>query len=290
MTELTVAPADSAFVPPRADDAVARRSFVRRQPLMAVGVALLAGFAFMAIAGPLIVRDPLATDAANVYASPSWSYPFGTDKFGRDVFARAVHAARLDLTLAIVIAVASTLVGSFIGLIAGYWGRAVDEVVMRSTDVVLAFPGFVLALLFVTVLGGSSVSVAIGVAVAYMPYFVRLTRAEVLAQRELEYVDAAILAGNPRWRVAVRHILPNALRPSLIQSTLVAGWAITTVGGLAFLGVGIQPPTPAWGVMVADGANDVLIGIWWTALFPGALIVLAATAFQFIGDDLGREQ
>jgi peptide/nickel transport system permease protein len=289
MTDVSVDATVARFEPPRADVAVTRRSLARRQPLLAVGVGLLVAFAVMAIIGPFFVRDPLATDTSNVYASPSWDYLFGTDKFGRDVFARSVHAARLDLTLAIVIAITSTIVGSVIGLVSGYWGGKVDEVIMRITDIVLAFPGFVLALLFVTVLGGSTVSVSIGVAVAYMPYFVRLTRAEVLAQRELEYVDAAVLAGNPRWRVALRHVLPNSLRPSLVQSTLVAGWAITTVGGLAFLGVGIQPPTPEWGVMVADGANDILVGIWWTALFPGALIVLAAAAFQFIGDDLGRD-
>jgi peptide/nickel transport system permease protein len=285
-----VASATAPFVPPRADHAVQRTSVLRRQPLLAVGVVLLVAFAAMAIVGPLLVRDPLATDTSNVYASPSWRHLFGTDKFGRDVFARSVHAARLDLMLALVISVAATVTGSIIGLVAGYWGGVVDEVVMRITDVVLAFPGFVLALLFVTVLGGSTASVAVGVAIAYVPFFVRLTRAEVLAQRELEYVDAAVLAGNSRWRVALRHVLPNSLRPSLVQFTLVAGWAITTVGGLAFLGVGIQPPRPEWGVMVSEGSNDILIGIWWTALFPGALIVLAAAAFQFIGDDLGRDR
>lgn len=280
----------TAFVPPRYEAEATRPSLLRRQPLLVVGLALLGGFALFAIVGPFFVRDPLTANTANVYASPSWHYPFGTDKFGRDVFARTVHAARLDLTLALVIAVASTIVGSLIGLIAGYWGGIVDEVIMRITDVVLAFPGFVLALLFVTVLGGGSVSVSIGVTAAYVPYFIRLTRAEVLAQRELEYVDAAVLAGNSRWRVALRHVLPNSLRPSLVQSTLVAGWAITTVGGLAFLGVGIQPPQPEWGVMVADSASDILLGIWWTSLFPGALIVLAAAAFQFVGDDLGRDR
>jgi peptide/nickel transport system permease protein len=285
MTEIT-----AEFVPPREHTEPVTRSVFRRQPLLTIGVGLVIVFAAMAIVGPFIVSDPLATDTANSYAAPSWSHLFGTDKYGRDIFARSVHAARLDLTLGVVIAAAATIAGSVIGLVAGYWGGAVDEVIMRFTDVVLAFPGFVLALLLVTVLGGSGVSVSIGVTIAYIPYFIRLTRAEVLAQRELEYVDAAVLAGNRRWRVALRHVLPNSLRPSLVQATLVAGWAITTVGGLAFLGVGIQPPTAEWGVMVAEGSNDVLTGEWWTALFPGALIVLAAAAFQFIGDDLGRER
>ena len=280
----------AVFVPPRDTTPDTKTSLFRRQPLLVVGIGLVVGFAVMAIIGPYLVADPLATDTANSFAPPSSDHLFGTDKYGRDVFARSVHAARLDLWLGVAIAFGATITGSLIGLIAGYWGGMVDEIVMRFTDVVLAFPGFVLALLLVTVMGGSATSVAIGVTVAYVPYFVRLTRAEVLKQRELEYVDAALLAGNRRSRVAVRHVLPNSLRPSLVQATLVAGWAITTVGGLAFLGVGIQPPTAEWGVMVAEGSNDILTGEWWTALFPGALIVLAAAAFQFIGDDLGRDR
>ena len=160
---------------------------------------------------------------------------------------------------------------------------------MRRTYVVLAFPGFVLALVLVAVLGNSIPNVMVAVAAAYIPYFVRLTRAEVLSQRELEYVDGARLAGNSRWRIAFRHVLPNSLRPSLVQATLVAGWSILTVAGLAFLGVGIRPPTPEWGVMVAEGAPDIITGQWWTALFPGGLIVLAVMAFHFIGDEFGGE-
>ncbi len=278
------------FVPPELTEEAKRRSFVRRQPMMTAGIVLLGALLLFAVIGPFLTPDPLATDPGNAFAPPSWDHPFGTDKFGRDVLARSANAARLDLWLGLIISIAAAAVGSLIGLIAGFWGGAVDDLVMRGTDVVLAFPSFVLALLLVTVLGGSSTSVAVGVAVSFMPYFVRLTRAETLAQRELDYVDGARLAGNSRLRIAVRHVLPNSVRPSLVQATLVAGWAITTVGGLAFLGVGIQPPTPEWGVMVADGAGDILTGVWWTSLFPGGLIVLAAAAFQFIGDDLGRAE
>ncbi|HUW78221.1 MAG TPA: ABC transporter permease [Candidatus Nanopelagicaceae bacterium] len=280
----------SRFVPPVFSEPPTRKSFIRRQPMMTIGIAtivLLIGFAAI---GPWFVGDPRATFPGSSFAPPSWSHFFGTDMYGRDVFARAVNAARLDLWLGIVISVVATIIGSLIGLVAGYWGGWVDDVVMRLTDITLAFPGFVLAILLVTVLGGSSTSVAIGVTVSFIPYFIRLTRAEVLGQRELEYVDGAILAGNSKLRVALRHVLPNSLKPSLVQATLVAGWAITTVGGLAFLGIGIHPPTPEWGVMVAEGSNDILTGVWWTALFPGALIVIAASAFQFIGDDLGSKR
>ena len=261
----------------------------RRKPLLIVGLVILTLFVLLAVFGPLFVRDPRVTDPANAYQPPSPDYWFGTDKFGRDVFARAVHAARLDITIGIVIAAAAMVIGSTVGVISGYFGGWVDEALMRVTDVVLAFPGFVLALVLVAAIGNSIPNVVVAVTIAYVPYFIRLTRAQVLAERELEYVDGARLAGNGTWRIAFRHVLPNSLGPSVVQAALVAGWAILTVAGLAFLGVGIRPPTAEWGVMVAEGAPDIITGQWWTALFAGGMIVLAAMAFQFIGDDLGAE-
>ena len=261
----------------------------RRKPLLVVGLIILTIYVLLAVAGPFFVDDPRATDPANFYQGPSADNLFGTDKFGRDVFARAVHATRLDITIGIVIALSSMIIGSAIGVISGYYGGWIDEIMMRITDVVLAFPGFVLALVLVAAIGNSIPNVLIAVSVAYIPYFIRLTRAQVLAERELEYVDGAKLAGNRPWRVAFRHVLPNSMGPSFVQAALVAGWAILTVAGLAFLGVGIRPPTAEWGVMVAEGAPDIITGQWWTALFPGGLIVLAAMSFQFIGDDLGAE-
>jgi peptide/nickel transport system permease protein len=252
-------------------------------------MVILALYVILAVAGPFFVDDPRVTDPTNYYQGPSADNWFGTDKFGRDVFARAVHAARLDITIGIVIALSSMVIGSAIGVVSGYFGGWVDEVMMRLTDVVLAFPGFVLALVLVAAIGNSVPNVVAAVSVAYIPYFIRLTRAQVLAERELEYVDGAKLAGNSPWRVAFRHVLPNSMGPSFVQAALVAGWAILTVAGLAFLGVGIRPPTAEWGVMVAEGAPDIITGQWWTALFPGGMIVLAAMAFQFIGDDLGAE-
>ena len=263
----------------------------RKHPMAAVGLLLLATYVLIALVGPAFVGDPLKTSAADALTGPSASHLLGTDRFGRDVLARAVVAARMDLLVGVVIAVAAGTVGSLIGVVAGYAGGVVDEVVMRVTDVILAFPGFVLALIIVAVLGEGVPNVVIAVAVAYSPYFVRLTRSRALAEREREYVDAAALSGNRRWRIALRHVMPNSLGPAYTQATLVAGWAILDVAGLAFLGVGIQPPTAEWGVMVAEGANDVLTGAWWTALVPGALIVLLALAFQMVGDDLqGRRR
>lgn len=268
-----------------------RRLFrlVRQKPLLAMGVILLALFAGLAIVGPFFVSDPLKTNPAATFLAPSAEHWFGTDNFGRDVFARSVHAARLDLTMGIIISVIALLIGSAIGVISGYFGGRVDEIVMRLTDVLLAFPGFVLALVIVAALEDSTRNVIIAVAVSYVPYFTRLTRGQVLIERELEYVDGARLAGNSSWRVAFRHVLPNSLGPSVVGATLVTGYAILTVAGLAFLSVGIQPPTAEWGVMVGEGAKDIITGEWWTSFFPGAMIVVAIMAFHFIGDEFGGD-
>jgi peptide/nickel transport system permease protein len=258
----------------------------RKHPMAFAGLVLLALYVLVALVGPMFVGDPLRTSAADALTGPNASHLLGTDRFGRDVLARAVIGTRMDLAVGVVIAVSAATVGSLVGVVAGYAGGIVDEIIMRVTDIILAFPAFVLALIIVAVLGDGVPNVVVAVAVAYSPYFVRLTRARALAEREREYVDAATLSGNRRWRIALRHVLPNSLGPAYTQATLVAGWAILDVAGLAFLGVGIQPPTAEWGVMVAEGANDVLTGAWWTALVPGGLIVILALAFQMVGDDL----
>lgn len=280
---------NEAFVAPEVEGVEEQRSVFRRRALLVVGLVILMAYILLAIVGPFFVRDPLLTEPRNALAPPSGDYWFGTDQFGRDVFARAVHAVRLDLTMGVAIALIAMVVGSAIGVVAGYWGGFIDEVTMRLTDIILAFPGFVLALIIVATLSDTIPNVLIAVSISFIPYFIRLTRAQVLAERELEYVDGAKLAGNRPIRVAFRHVMPNAMSPSFVQATLVAGWGILTVAGLAFLGVGIRPPTPEWGVMVAEGAGDVITGEWWTALFPGAMIVLAAMAFQCIGDELQGE-
>ena len=277
------------FDPPRVQQEAAALSFARRKPLAVVGMVLLAAYILLAVFGPFFVDDPRTTNPSEALLPPSAEHWMGTDSFGRDVFARAVHSARLDLTLGISIAIAAMVIGSLIGVVAGSWGGFTDETLMRMTDILLAFPGFVLALILVAVLGNSTLNVGVAVTAAFVPYFIRLTRAQALAERELEYVDGAKLAGNPKWRVAFRHVLPNSLKPSLVTATLVAGWAILTVSGLAFLGVGIKPPTAEWGVMVSEGARDIDTGKWWTSLFPGAMIVLAVMAFHFIGDEFGGE-
>jgi len=263
--------------------------FVREKPLLVAGITLLLFFSVLAIIGPMLVTDPLKTNPSATFKPPSADHWFGTDNFGRDVFARSVNAARLDLTMGVIIATTALIIGAAIGVISGYFGGRIDELVMRLTDVLLAFPGFVLALVVVAALEESTTNVMIAVSISYIPYFIRLTRGQVLIERELEYVDGARLAGNRPLRVAFRHVLPNSFGPSIVGATLVTGYAILTVAGLAFLSVGIQPPTAEWGVMVGEGAKDIITGEWWTSLFPGGMIVVAIMAFHFIGDELGGQ-
>tara|TARA_Y100000294_G_scaffold175838_1_gene196841 strand:- start:6405 stop:7310 length:906 start_codon:yes stop_codon:yes gene_type:complete len=285
-------PADSQFVVRRVyvskEQSLPRRwlSFMRANPLFTIGLILLAMFVGLATIGPFFVGDPLRTNITERFSPPSAEHWFGTDVFGRDVFARTVHAARLDLSIGLTIAFVAMVIGSTVGVISGYFGGWVDEIIMRLTDVLLAFPGFVLALIIVAALDESLLNVVIAVAAAYVPYFIRLTRAQALVEREQEYADAAQLAGNSPFRVAFRHVMPNSLQPALVSATLVTGWAVLTVAGLAFLSVGIQPPKAEWGVMVGEGARDIITGEWWTSLFPGGMVVLAVMAFHFIGDDL----
>ena len=259
----------------------------RWSPGLIAGLTILVVVLLVGFIGPLFTADPLDTNPMSIHLPPSWQHWFGTDQYGRDVFSRAVYAARLDVSLGLATSVSAMVVGTAIGVVAGFWGGRIGGAIMRGIDVLLAFPGFVLAMLLVAALGNTIPKVMLAVGLAFVPYFVRLTRAQVLAEREMEYVDGARLAGASNARIAFVHVLPNSLRPSIVQATLCAGWTILNVSGLAFLGVGIRQPTPEWGVMVSDGTSDVIVGVWWTSIIPGALIVLVVAAFHLIGDALG---
>lgn len=266
------------------------RGRLRMGWLAVVGLAVIGVLLVVGVLGGLLLPDPLSTHAASAMQPPSSEHWLGTDRYGRDVLSRTVAAIRIDVFIGVVVAVASMSVGTLIGLLAGYVGGVLDEAIMRCVDVLLAFPSFVLAIILVAVLGDSIPNVLVAVAIGFLPYFVRLTRVEVLRERELDYVTAARIVGNGRVRIVLRHLLPNVIGPSLVQATLVSGWAILNASGLAFLGIGIRPPTPEWGVMVAEGANDIITGQWWTSLAPGAMILVAVMAFHLVGDDLRGKQ
>ncbi len=258
-----------------------------RFPMFIIGVMIIIFFLIIVVIGPWLTPfDPAMPNPKYTLGEPNAIHPFGTDKFGRDVLTRIIYAARLDLLIALFVSLLSFSLGSLIGGVVGFYGGKVDLIAMRVVDVMFAFPAFILAMAITSALGDTVQNVIIAITIAYTPYFIRLTRGEMLTVRNRQYADAAVSVGNPGWRVALVHLLPNALTPSLVQMTLVSGWAILDAAGLAFLGLGITPPTAEWGVMVSEGAQRIITGEWWVWLYPGAAIVLAAFAFNLVGDGL----
>ncbi|MCP9967690.1 ABC transporter permease [Actinomadura madurae] len=236
---------------------------------------------------PLFGTGDVAQDSEGLLP-PSGEHPFGTDRYGRDVFLRCIAAARIDIALGLAVAVVVLAVGSVIGAVSATFGRVVDGVVMRVTDVLLAFPGVVLALIITASLDKNAWFAATAVVVAFLPLLVRLARAKALEVRSADYIAAARLTGTSTARIAITHVLPNSFKYPFVQSTLVASWAILDFAALSFLGVGVRPPTAEWGAMIAEGVGDNLGGSWWPSFFPGLMILLSAASFQIIGDWLDR--
>jgi peptide/nickel transport system permease protein len=262
------------------------RSLLGRK-LFFLSLFLVLVLLFLAIFAPLVVPyNPLTTNPEEQFLPPSREHWMGTDQFGRDMFARLVHATRLDFLISFSVVGLALVVGSLLGALSGYVGGKVDDVLMRVVDILQSFPAFILAMGMAAVLGNSIGNVILAIAVAYTPYFVRLTRGEMLKVRQLEYADAARCVGVSPWRALYYHLLPNSITPSLVQAALALGWAILDTAGLAFLGLGIRPPTPEWGVMVSEGAKNILSVEWWTWLFPGLAIFMAVFGFNGIADTL----
>jgi peptide/nickel transport system permease protein len=259
----------------------------RRNRLAFAGAVILALALLLTFVLPLVyTADPLDVDPGNAFAAPSTAHPLGTDEVGRDVLARLIDAGQLDFLIAFAVTGLALVSGAAFGALAGYAGGLVDDVVMRIVDVMLSFPAFILALAVTVMLGNRVGYVIAALAVAYMPFFIRLTRGEVLKIRDSEYADAARVVGNPPWRVAFRHVVPNALAPAIVLATIVLGWAILDAAALGFLGIGIKPPTSEWGTMVAEGARNIDSGEWWTWVFPGVAILIVVLCFNWVGDGL----
>jgi peptide/nickel transport system permease protein len=260
---------------------------LREHRTLAAGLLILTVVILAATVGPaFVLYGPLKVDPEIKLQPPSLAHPMGTDNFGRDILVRVLYGIRLDLRIAFMVAFTALIVGTLVGTFSGYRGGIIDDVVMRITDVLQAFPSFVLAMAITAMLGNTIPNVVIAIAISYVPFFIRLTRGEVLSARELGYAEAARCVGNPEWRIMYLHLLPNCLTPALVQATLCLGWAILDASGLAFLGLGVRPPTPEGGVLVGEGALFIISGQWWTSVFPGAVIVLMAFGFNLIGDSL----
>jgi peptide/nickel transport system permease protein len=213
---------------------------------------------------------------------------FGTDDTGLDIFSRVIAAPRTDVAIAVSANLASLLVGTLLGLLAGTTKPWIAGLVMRVSDLVQAFPVFITGMILVTLAGRSNFTIILTLALLYTPIYIRLTRSEVLAQRTRGFVDAARALGRPEAEIALRHILPNALAPALIQASVTIGFAILLTAGLSFVGAGVRPPTPEWGLMIAAGADQMAQGEWWPSLFPGLAVSLTVFGYAAFGNGLER--
>jgi len=256
-------------------------------PFTLLAAGLFAFYVLMAVVGPWVVpHDPLATNIGPSLSPPSAAYWFGTDSLGRDIFSRVVVATRIDFVIALSAVLASFVIGGLLGSAAGYFGGWLERIVMRTCDMVMSFPLFVLAMGIVAALGNSVTNIILATAVVNLPFYIRVARTEVNVRREAGFVEAARLAGNSDMRILLVHLIPNALPPMMVQVSLNMGWAILNAAGLSFIGLGVSAPAAEWGIMVAEGVTYIISGEWWVALFPGAVLMLAVFTFNLLGDGL----
>ena len=278
--------ADDLLLRPRrslASQAVRR---LRQSVGAMVGLGILMVIILCAIfADWLAPYPPLEMNPADMLQGPSLQHLFGTDKFGRDLFSRVLHGSRISLRVGLISVALAAVGGGLVGLVAGYTGGVVEMLVMRITDAMLAFPGLLLSLAIVAALGPSLVNVMIAVGVSWSPSYVRLVRGSVLSAKQNLYVDAAYSIGAGSMRIMFVHLLPNVFAPVLVLSTLGVAGSIITAASLSYLGMGAQPPTPEWGLMLSQGRSLLQIA-WWITTFPGMVIMLTVLAINLVGDGL----
>jgi peptide/nickel transport system permease protein len=263
------------------------RYVLGENPVTGLAFALFVLLVVLAAAGPwLVPYDPLASNTAEALKPPSHAHWFGTDQLGRDLLSRVVVATRLDLTISICAVMIAFAVGSAAGVTGGFYGGWTDRLVGRVLDTIMAFPLFVLAMGIVAALGNTVANIVYATAIINVPFYARLARSEVMVRREAGFIEAARLAGNRGPRILAMHLFPNCLPPMMVQISLNLGWAILNAAGLSFIGLGVRPPTPEWGIMVAEGAAFIVSGEWWIGLFPGAALMLAVFCFNLLGDGL----
>lgn len=261
-------------------------SRARRNVGAMIGFGLLLLLVCTALFAPAIAPyDPLKLDVVNRFEPPSANHLFGTDELGRDVFSRVVVGTRISFRVAVEVLLVAGSVGVVMGIVSGYRGGLADEAIMRLADVFFAFPSFLLAMAIVAALGSGIQNAVLAIAIAWWPRYARLLRGQVLSVRGEAYVDAARSIGATDIRVMRRHILPNCLAPLLIQLTTDAGAAILTTSALSFVGLGANPPTPEWGLMIAQ-SRDYIMSYWWVPTFPGVAISVTVAGSLFLGDGL----
>jgi ABC-type dipeptide/oligopeptide/nickel transport system permease subunit len=263
------------------------RMFVRRSPMSAFWGCIAALILLMAVAAPVLAPyDPLKSDFRAMTKPPTERHVFGTDQIGRDVLSRVIYGSRASLTVAIGAVLFGTTLGALWGLASGFLGGRFDLISQRIIEFLQSFPDLILAMAIAMALGAGFGTVIVAIAITRIPFGGRVIRAVVLSLKEMSYVEAARGVGASRLRVMLRHVLPQCIAPYLILATTHLGVAIVIEAALGFLGVGIPPPTPTWGNMLADSLNAGLIPPWWLVLFPGAAITLTVLAFNLLGDGI----
>ncbi len=274
-------------------DEVERSSFVRsvlRRISRSWGGVIGGGFLILlvvvALAAPVLTPyDPIKMSPTEALQSPSWSHPAGTDRLGRDIMTRIMYGARISLQLGFISVGISMIVGGFLGLMAGFFGGWVDTSIMFVTNILLALPGVLLALVILAALGPGLVNVMIAVGISAIPSYIRVVRGSMLSAKESDYVHAARVTGGSNTRIIFRHIAPNILSPVIVLATLGFATAILIGAAVSYLGLGASPPTPEWGVMVSEGRGQ-LQRAWWLSTMPGLAIMLTAIALNLLGDSL----
>jgi peptide/nickel transport system permease protein len=265
------------------------RRLLHSSPLITAGGAVALLIVLVALVAPLLAPFPgdagSATNPVAALQAPSLHHLFGTDQVGRDVFSRVLYGARVSPLIALFVLVIACVVGVPLGVVAGYFGGVADEVIMRVTDIFLAFPSLLLSLAFAAVLPPSLTSLTIAIAITWWPWYARLIRGQAASVAGRPYVESCRALGIPTWRILLRHVLPNSVTPLIVQVSLDFGGVILTASALSFLGLGAQDPTPDWGLMVAEGENYFTTQ-WWLVTYPGLAIMLTALAFNLLGDGL----
>jgi peptide/nickel transport system permease protein len=265
------------------------RGHVRGNPLLLVGGIMAVAIVFIAFFAPLLAPYPRdagsATHPLSVLLAPSASHLFGTDQVGRDILSRVLYGARVSPVIAVFVILLSCIIGIPLGLAAGFFGGAVDDIIMRVTDVFLAFPALLLALAFASVLPPSLTSTTLAIAIAWWPWYTRIIRGQAASVTGRPYIESCRALGISRRRIIFRHILPNAITPLIVEISLDVGGVILTAAALSFLGLGAQDPTPDWGLMVSQG-QSYFTTQWWLVTFPGLAILFTALAFNLLGDGL----
>ncbi|WP_250504295.1 ABC transporter permease [Caballeronia sp. AZ7_KS35] len=261
----------------------------RANATLVIGLALLALQIVLIVFAPVIApHSPIDADPSNILKPPSWRYWFGTDVSGMDILSRVIYATRINLLISVTAVAIAFAIGVPIGLFIGYYRNLVSTLVMRVFDFIQSFPVFVIGMALVSVMGQEIWNVAIVLAVLFIPMFARLIRAEVLSLRDRPFISAAVCSGATDKAIMFRHILPNAITPAIVQISISIGMAILLTAGLSFVGAGVRMPTPEWGLMVANGAQQMILGVWWAALFPGLAIIVSVLTFAILGDAVKR--